>query len=352
MTDILGGYKTTEGKAYEQDGKICIDCCGFPPTHSEDDCCCFLDPSPAAWDTEVVYDLFAAVSHEGSNWYSTIPDNQGNEPGINGQWEEYEDCENEDWNSFPPFGGIKKTPKYYVVAFKGYGHFENNAYNLYCGLVVENYCNIEVRGMFVLTQTEAEPCRWTGSGEIGTNIHVSWIYEQIAHHPNYNNMSGNETDGIFEGNVCSCTLDLDANTLDISIPYNLCTSLSAYFIRCFYGPFYYNNPLVGDPAPLGIDACKIAGSDVANDENTVYDVTCPSDIIAYHNIDYSFSWRPLDCNYTLYSEDENYQTNDCVIHAGKFWVACNQNGPDTPNGVQEPTGTETTCTTNYWRLVE
>jgi len=83
------------------------------------DCCCFLDPSTTAWDSGVIYSLGDLTESAGVTWRSLKNDNLGNLPsGISTYWIQVADtvsCGNLDWDSYPPYGGPGRTPRFYEV---------------------------------------------------------------------------------------------------------------------------------------------------------------------------------------------------------------------------------------------
>ena len=331
---------TDTGLLYRGDtGKLCRGCC-FPYPFSED-CCCFLNPSPAAWDDEIIYSLHECVSYSGSNWYSSIDgDNINNEPGVGEGWVGYVSCGNEDWNSVPPYGGIGKTPTYYAISLWITGYAE---YNGTGGRY--DYANYNMN--LILKATVDDDCThqlYNTSNVADSNI--SWHVEHInPYSPDY-----------------SCDGESDLYYLSGGIGlYHESTGLADILVStrfyihygatdCYDVSALWKNKAdaiagggaVGGSYPVMpyqyIDACEIVGN--RSDTITLTDGAFEQ------SRTYKISWRPWDCNYTVYDEDENYTISDCVGYEGKFWVCILGNGPDTEAGVQNPS-----VGGGYWNLV-
>ncbi|MFA5239603.1 MAG: hypothetical protein WC476_07860 [Phycisphaerae bacterium] len=90
-----------------------------------DDCGCFLDPATPDWDSNSVYAAGNLVEYGGATYESNADNNINNTPSSSPAWwtkvSNTVSFGNPNWNAYPPFGGIGKTPKYMKVIFSGIG---------------------------------------------------------------------------------------------------------------------------------------------------------------------------------------------------------------------------------------
>lgn len=98
------------------------------------DSCCFLDPDTPDWDAETTYNLGDIVeSHTSTGTYRSKVDNNLNHAVTDTSWwtkiSNAASCGNPDWNKWPGYGGVGKTPKYLRVKITGLSLGENE----YCG---------------------------------------------------------------------------------------------------------------------------------------------------------------------------------------------------------------------------
>ena len=125
MTDVEVGFDINDSAVLMNDGEICTTCCA-PPEYSTNDCCCFLEPLDL-WNVgHGVYNVDDKVEY-------TSPEGQfrckvqhtssaDKTPANTTYWEQttsVRSCGNENWNSYPLFGGPGKTPLYFVVTISG-----------------------------------------------------------------------------------------------------------------------------------------------------------------------------------------------------------------------------------------
>lgn len=292
---------------------LCRGCC---PAYSssEDDCCCYLDPSPAAWNSEVTYNTFDAVSHEGTNYYSKTDDNDDNEP-PDAAWEEYTDCGNADWDSVSPFGGPNKTPEHYMLALRVVA--EETSYTTTCLTTCER-TGISRHFEYVLDvliradQHDTYSCTWT-NGEI-IFAHVDWEYMYDV------TCTGSATP---TGSI-SLNLHSDGSGLDSEFHYSLGFEID-YGETCELTDDCVDR--MGFMCPydksISITECDITGTK----SNTRWDGSfydcggglCPGLYAQDRYYVETISWRPLDCNFTAWDDSTTYLIGDCVAHAGKFY---------------------------------
>lgn len=125
-----------------------------------DDCCCFLDPDTLTYSSIVTYDINDRVEYIGNTYNSRQDNNLNNTPSSSPAWWELisdeVSCENDGWDSFPPFGGIGRTPKFYSVTFTG------------VRLCATGELWEEINTTHTLTQRFDNPCVWEKT--IGINI--------------------------------------------------------------------------------------------------------------------------------------------------------------------------------------
>ncbi len=94
------------------------DCC---VEYSANDCCCFLDPTPAGWSSATTYVCGDCVMYNSLQYYSIyLLDNKNHLPTDTEYWSRYYPCDNEDWDSYPPFGGIGLSPEVEKYTFKNF----------------------------------------------------------------------------------------------------------------------------------------------------------------------------------------------------------------------------------------
>ena len=276
-----------------KNGAICSTCC-FTPQYSSGDCCCFLDPSPSAYNGSRTYGLYEAVSYNGFNWYSLQNDNNSLPIEGGGWWAKYTDCGNSGWNSCPPFGGVGKTPLKYIFTQSIMSYISGGNYYYYPEhiTILERY----------------DSCAWTGSST-------------FQYYSSQDNLWIPVTQG--------ATLLLNTFCEDATGAFLFNFGLSAWGLpmkSCDYADY----ALIGNP-------CDIRGSKSLSQINGSWR---------------KFSWKPYDCAYSTWDLTANYSVDACVTWNGKFYKACKRSGPNY-GGAQEPSDSELDyCTgSNYWREV-
>jgi hypothetical protein len=111
-------YNINTGKIKTINGKLCTTCCeAVVPEYANCDNCCFLNPAPANWNSQTSYALFDCVTYNGSTWYA-LQANTNHTPSTGAYWKAYTACDNDDWDSYDPFGGPGKTPLKYLISVK------------------------------------------------------------------------------------------------------------------------------------------------------------------------------------------------------------------------------------------
>ena len=296
-------------------------CTGVPPYEFDyglGNCCCFVDPSHPAWNSETIYGHLSCVSHDDDKWYSTIVgDNQGNEPGVDEGWITYQhgwgidfyECDNEDWDSFPPFGGINKSPAKYALSAK----IESR---LYVSQYGETYDYKTSGNVLIHIPTYDDNCQFRGwavdhAAKEGTNI------------PHYD-YSWDIPPSCLDGSCSGDSVWKTIHGVGLQFYVNIRTGIIGYRGIWAYtkngGPgceVWCQNYLSGDTQSHNIDwhtanigECAIKGT-----------ITIGR---TYDNItdDVVISWRPLDCDYEPWDSTKDYSLDDCVAWNGKFYRSC------------------------------
>ena len=119
-TSNLKVYTARDGSA-----TVCESCCdglaeSFRPGDGSYDCCCFLDPSTEAWDSQTTYNTGGLAEYNNATWKSLQDNNLNHSPSVGAWWTVVSgttNCGNSDWDTTPPYGGPGKTPLYYRVTF-------------------------------------------------------------------------------------------------------------------------------------------------------------------------------------------------------------------------------------------
>ena len=305
--------------------KVCEGCCdSFEYTFASGDCCCFLDPSPDAWDSGTTYDTGDMVSYSGSNYYSTIDNNLNNTPPAAGKWVLYISCGNETWNDTPPFGGVGKTPRYYALSVDYLYHYYLTANP------TSSFDKYSFSDLYVLDNVST--CMWEIECQDTDHLHED------------ENGSTSDTQPF------NARLNLRDTTDPIAAGFDEdCNFYSTAQDGLGWAEAYpTTDECDGLDGPFGnsvfFDECKTKGTSAIDCSLPFYTYT--------RNWQITMSWRPLDCDYSLYDTATNYSIDACVAYSGRFWRCCISNGPGTVHGVQNPTGTDTTCTgSNYWKVV-
>lgn len=101
----------------------CVHYCAY-------DNCCFLNPSAPAWDSGTGYSLGDEVSSTGYVYKSLRNGNTNHAVSDTAWWQRstVQPCGNTSWNAYPPYGGIGKTPKYYLVTRTGINKCPSGTY--------------------------------------------------------------------------------------------------------------------------------------------------------------------------------------------------------------------------------
>ena len=334
---VTAGYNPDTGKALYKNSKQCEGCCWIP-TYASNYCSMFLNPTPATWNSGTVYNLYDCIAYGGDTYYSTIADNYNNTPPADGKWVIYTACGNTDWNSIPPYGGIDKTPGSYAVALKAYIYFDN---------VGDYYYKWWVNSLFILHYS-AFNCHYSVECQ---NTEYSWdIYNSLE------TTSGTSTEpfnailqlGNWSGTLPWWGYDIIDGDTCTKVPTTILNGAYFLFHRTSAENDCYDKsyPRAGILLPI----CTETGGGISDTAS----VDCSIDIGggSYENYQLTIAWRPLDCNYTTYSESVDYNVDDCVGYNGHLFKCCLTNGPTTGAGVQNPSALITTCGGgSYWRLV-
>ena len=282
------------------------------------DCCCFLAPNPnfPAWSAITTYNFTDPISHGGNNYYSKVNNNLNHEPPNAAYWCSYNHCDNSDWNSFPPFGGIGKTPKYYALSLMIYG--QSITYHVDCELC--ETLGISADFSYTLCAnikaTRTGACTWSWTGILGGSVSWSWVTDDYS-------CSGTSIPCISGDYHC--------------ITLHLFPAIRYGFV---FGSFRGADCLIPDDCKCGsyacpedgeisINDCQISGSMAVKNyysENTCYGGTCPGGTLFQEfTRDETVSWRPMDCEYTLWNSTTLYHIGDCVVWAGKFYICITTN---------------------------
>lgn len=289
-----------------KNGRICTSCC-FLPEFSIYDCPIFTDPSPTAWSSGIIYKLHECVSHSGQNYYSTTDNNIGHEPGTDDKWTTYTSCGNSNWNSYPPFGGIGRTPAYYALSSRieqDYVYTDG-----YYGCSPALTRKFIVEGSAIVPQNPQNWCSWGG------NTTQSYYYNDILDFP-----------------TCSKTPDVQYdNPYPISVYLQCSVTMVGFYYPTWRMDFWGENIISGTRSRT---------------TETQYPWYTKTEV-------WTMSWRPVDCIYSLWKDSTDYKVNDCVTWLGRFFKACLASGPNN-GGSQEPSvDAPGGCTgVNYWRIIE
>lgn len=248
---------------------------------------CFLDPEPDSWISEKTYALYECVAYGSYLYYSTTDNNAGHTPGADGFWAVYLACGNQNWNSFPPFGGIGKTPLKYAVSVS-------------FTVTTEGESAPEINRKYYIALNKC-----CVSGPFSFCVHDYYAY-------------ADEQDG---GSLIGLNLSCSETEIKVTpYPYGI------NFIHCETG------------------GCTIKGN-CSNSGNWSGGSLTKAWTI-------NVSWRPLDCDYTSWSELVDYNVNDCVAWHGKFYKACRRSGPNYGGYQEPPIDADDVCSGgDYWRLV-
>ena len=321
---------------------LCYTCCvPYEPEFADDQCCCYLDPDPDApdWDSGTTYYLYDIVTYSGTIYYCTVNGVTWAPGGIG--WAVYTHCDNEDWNSIEGFGGLGKTPKYYIVSAQITGGFMREG-NLSGAIYTMNIARKFPYG---------SGCNYAGSQDLNS-MYTEWdVYD-----------SGSI--------VCSGVDDTQSYTsppliriystpqirmyatFSLSV-FSPCTTLIDYTtFRDRYASCDGSKTLSRPTFVIALDDCEMSGTKTA-------DYSCYNDLGGGQSIEewksVVVTWVPANCDYSLYSEDVDYSAGDCVAWLGRLWKACKENGPGTAQGVQNPTYTgnpdDYLCDGKHWRLL-
>lgn len=299
---------------------------------------CYMDPAPPPWDSQAIYQWGDCVSYEDKTWYSGYQGpNQGNEPWtMSAYWVAYEHCDNEDWDSIPPYGGMGKSPMLYGLSFDVSGILSYSGYYPFGS-------TLRVRGYFVLVGG-------AGVWSFGTGVpdeRVECQYTYTAHdtssgEPRSWNGTLTESDMYLEAYFhINCSVGSPSFT-EFWIYFQPNPALCGYEpedVPCGILPFLPLSERRGvgiEGLPEELPGCMLQGStNWAVDWSTMY-VT--------HTASGRISWRPLDCNYTLWRADITYPINACVAWEGQFYRSCRANNQGHPPEADA----SNICETGYW----
>jgi hypothetical protein len=220
----------------------------------------------------------------------------------------YTHCSNEDWNQFSQFGGIAKTPMFYV--FSIHGITTSRCENCGCVPDLEKYAKIPLGDPVVITDVliaiGTYPCQWVGYIQC---IDYPTVFWQIS--IKFDN--GKTVIRIVDELYSSC----DPSGI----------IFSAEIDGCLIAGTVENQ--------IGVEkSCKrfyfTGGSAIANGTGGIV------------------SFRPLDCNYEKWDSTKTYASNACVAWNGKFYRSCS----DAENQGNEPEAdASNVCEVGYsWRL--
>lgn len=367
-------------------GKIAR-CPGFKFEFSSEDCPCFLDPSPAAWDTDKVYKnksmvfhappawqdgyypAHSGVSHAGKIWYSPSARTWGQEPGVQGGWQErqgtwystalgshqgnepgvavdfwrpYFHCGNENWNIAPPFHGIGKTPEKYAVSIHvvcdlderwpdwgepgcpdGVAIKSQFVYNFYTvfepsAIVPCSFIKMQYRPTYEYS------VEWAGVFGEGSHAGIGDLNDATFglefSFGVFCESLGNPTPFFrFEG-----IMNRGGRPLDCPVPGNIVALWTRY---CKYLEDEYASLAGLAVIKTSIGDCAIAANVFVDEKDETLVVDAPGDpchekvYAAYHR-KLTASWRPLDRDYELWNPEKEYFKDDCVAWLGRFYRAC------------------------------
>jgi hypothetical protein len=265
--------------------KVCIGCCDVAPQYSEGDCCCFLNPSPAAWASTTVYGLHEAVASGGFTWYSLQSSNQNHEPADGSWWAKYYPCGNSDWDSVSGYGGVGRTPLYYKVTSRVIGHLDGYSVRLYdCLQTLTSVIDYDLTAVCRLSYSSG--CLWTGSIISGE---VSYRKQSIGSY----DCSGVATP------TGSAVLDLSSKTLTISFGFDLtyggtcsevvnsCATIRGGLLTC------NGDRILCPSGTFNIGDCEVRGSVSDSKECTRYASSpCTSIVLLYESRVDEHSWVP------------------------------------------------------------
>jgi hypothetical protein len=304
----LPGWNPDTLKLFESpNGLMCEGCC---PVFAPYDCCCFLNPSPPAWNDKIIYKFTECVSYNGQLWYSLQNNNINHIPAVGVWWKVYTACGNTNWDSVPPFGGIGKTPQYYVVSSMAvrllpYGGGECTQVTTYEPIILTSDGAYGGR------------CTWSGSAEATIEI------------------TATGDSGCDLPVVCKRTDDIILNLRDSG---------------------YTTIKLARVGTPICSDSCictSVFSVGIASEEASISACTIKGSGTALYGATWTsyFSWRPLDCNYMKWNSSTDYEINDCVTHVGYFFRACLPSGPSKGGAVEPSESDPTSCSGQTWRKV-
>lgn len=293
---------------------------------------CFVNPDPPEWDSGSIYSLHDSVKYDSKLWYSTIVgENQGNTPGVFG-WQNMFNlsCENEDWDSVSPFGGVGKHPKYYALSVDAFFRYDYDIYgeNPFGSGIWELETIWRKQYKFRYYYVATKSGRGYGSTAEKTDGRIDYYQFQQYHGIVYADCSATVNPPI-PGTIDFCT--------GIASPHNTKITFGPDIKANGWTPdedcFVTGLPSVSPRPPwvkefngfgrIEVDEaeCKLVGS--KNDSlllHTPWGGGNPSWIDEEYS--YSVSWRPLDCNYELWDSEKEYFKGDCVAWLGRFYRAC------------------------------
>lgn len=302
-------------------------------------CPCYVDPDPPTWDSQTVYQWLDCVRHNGQVWYSGRGLNQGNEPGtFESGWASYIHCNNELWDSIPPFGGVDKTPAMYGLSIDVSGV---KSYTSYGGTPWHS-STARFRAYFRLPNRGG--CQWVFDAEPGERVECQFSFAAEGE----DSFGPWHQDGVLGPDDLNLWVNLyfggcpDGGFSQISIQCwtrrELC-AVGGGDIRCNSLPFQYSDGLRIYPVPirdLDLPACAMQET-----INWSADWSTPSDT---HTASGRLSWRPLDCEYSLWDANTIYSSGDCVAWDGRFYRSCAANNQGHP---PEPDASNV-CEAGYW----
>ncbi len=302
-------------------------------------CPCYLNPNPPPWDSQAIYQWGDCVSYDDKLWYSWYDGpSQGDEPGVSPVWETYslKSCDNEDWHSIPPFGGIDKTPFVYGLSVDVTGH---KAVQWSYGLETYWY-NSTARVQAYFNLYYQEGCGWKNYGPFG------FLYEYST--------EGESEDGPWsqEGVLTQDDLSFRSASLILCDVERLIPLTSVGFSFLIYSALCTSGggEIPCHALPFGGASGLIRIQDLPGctlQDSINFSLDWPIDEVydsGTNTANGRISWRPLDCDYALWDFDTVYEMDACVACGGQFYRSCASNN----QGHRPEADASNICETGYW----
>ena len=264
------------GKILTISNKIYTSSC-YIPEYASCDVCCFLNPSPQSWEQTTIYSVNDCVTYNSQLWYSKINSNLNKIPSSGAFWGSYTACGNEDWDKYPKFGGIGRTPKRYLLVRKYRGHtWWKPGVNCSC---VRLYREIDDTAILTINCSSK-----------------NWSYQSGKRRDRQLMISADPI-------PCGSTYD-EVRYYDSTPFYNL--GMNSDITKVWVSNTYN----------ISTTGCMIEGT---MSKGTSYpSISCPGTDDTTDTV----YIRPLDCNYEMWSSTKTYSMNDCVTWLGGLFKSC------------------------------